>query len=445
KPFLQIANLKVESKSKKKTEKEEDDCSGSNSTSKLDFALASGNNSTLFDHEAINANRVPSPQKLSLDLLTFQMFSVGGRIGKTYWNGHCMCSDSDKNAKGSVSSLDAPCVSASMAHSFIRGKNLLETIHLNMLTVDDLQAYSSLEDKWQGRPLWELFPQDPKDEIAIHNATRTFIGRMVPLSRSILINSSLDTMLLGNGLSYPVFGSEKAPFPPEPSATIVIRTSKKESERKILSIQPDRAFWRQLHAIALKRQADGSGGCLALSHLDDNANNSVDIVVCGLARDQANIVDSIESTFSVPAPMLRKEGHDIYEEEIKCSEEIEYQALAKAIECWRLSIDGGWTSRLMKEKKSELCPKLRKQASSYYWTAVESNLPILFQTILEYGTPGYKDKKNNWRLLLYKNALNAYNMACGREDSRHLRAYIAGKHLLISRAKKILNLTEKAV
>ena len=97
-----------------------------------------------------------------------------------------------------------------MLHTFLRGHNLPESICLNMASVDELDAYTSLGTGWQGRPLWEMFPHGPKDKDAVHNATRTFLGHLVPLARTILLARDGRTMLLGNGLTFPSFTSSRS-------------------------------------------------------------------------------------------------------------------------------------------------------------------------------------------------------------------------------------------
>ncbi|MBR4742196.1 MAG: type I-E CRISPR-associated protein Cse1/CasA, partial [Desulfovibrio sp.] len=136
KPFLQISGLKSASKGKKSSKDNTFELEEGSliSTAKLDFALASGNNSTLFDHEALNSNRSAKPEKLALDLLTYQMFSPGGLIGSVIWSGKT----TDRT------SSDAPCVPGSMLHTFVRGENLLGTIHLNILAEDELSIYKAL-------------------------------------------------------------------------------------------------------------------------------------------------------------------------------------------------------------------------------------------------------------------------------------------------------------
>ncbi|MBQ9405640.1 MAG: type I-E CRISPR-associated protein Cse1/CasA [Desulfovibrio sp.] len=435
KPFLQMAGLRSAAKPKAKKSAEDNDLEtdGLTPASKLDFALAVGNNSTLFDHEALNSHRAARPEKLALDLLTYQMFSPGGLIGSVVWSGQ---------ATGRSSS-DAPCVPGSMLHTFVRGTDLPETVWLNLLSADILRDYAALGVDWRGRPLWEMFPKGQHDEAAVRNAVRTFIGRLVPLSRAILLQEDGVSMLLGNGLTYPTFSTANQGFPPEPSAAVVVRKGKNDAEERMaLGIQPGKGLWRELHALTVQRQANTPGGCLALAHMDDSDTKGVDLVIGGLARDQANIVDVVESVFHVPAPLFRTEGHDFYANEVQKAEDVERRALAFAMERWRTALDGGWATRLKLAgtKRGEECAKLRAQAARDYWTAVEHNLPQLLAALDALGTDAYMPRKAAWRKMLRASAFNAYAAACKGRDERQLRAFVTGQRVLLAMTNKILEL-----
>ena len=434
KPFLQIAELKLTSSPKQKSKKNDDSESNINtSVAKLDFSLASGNSSILYDHDALNTNRKIPIEKIALDLLTYQMFSPGGLIGQVTW----------KNILTSKTSCDAPCISSSMVHTFIRGNNISETIVLNMLSVDELHSYTQLNTNWKGVPIWDKFPTSFNDKDAIYNATYTFIGRLVPLTRSILLKSDCTSMLLGDGLSYPSYTNKSMPFPPEPSATLILSRKNKEEERILLNFQPGKALWRQLHALTVLREGDGLGGCLALTHAYDYEDNGVDIVVSGLARNKASILDSVESVFHITRIMQQEDGQEIYREEVQLAEKME-RDLRHAMELWRVLIDGGWNIRLQLAggKQSDVCMKLREQASRDYWTMVEKQgLSLLKEAINALNTDQYIPNLKKWRQILRNSSLIAYSSACNKEGERQLRAFVIGKRKLLSYAKKNLDMT----
>src|ERR1700730_5780520 len=169
KRFLQVANLKQPT-----PESDGDDGDGGNSTSKLDLALATGNNTTLFDN-AGGSERTFTSGELALMLTTFQCFSPGGRIGVALWNGH--------ETSGKGSSDHAPCLAGGMLHALVRGDSLFSTLHKNLMTKRQAEHFFG-QDCW-GRPAWESMPTGLADTEAVQNASRTYLGRLVPLTRAI--------------------------------------------------------------------------------------------------------------------------------------------------------------------------------------------------------------------------------------------------------------------
>ena len=115
---------------------------GTTPCDKLVFQLASGNNSTLYDHDAVGG-RVLSDAKLALGFLIYQNFSSGGLSGQCVWDGI----PTEKSIQG------APCRERSMLFSILQGCSLLDSIWLNFVT--DSWVHDSLKTDW-GYPFWEF-------------------------------------------------------------------------------------------------------------------------------------------------------------------------------------------------------------------------------------------------------------------------------------------------
>src|SRR5208283_3542226 len=242
KPWLQVAGLSKSAAAQSKS----NDIADWTPVSKLNFAYATGDNTTLFDHTgmSVEERNIPSNETL-LSMLTFQCFSVGGLMGQVYWNGvRCGALANPKKDNGPVKSSDAPCSPASMIHAFLRGKNLTETIHLNLPTYDDVRF--SYGDRIIGNPVWESAPTSVNDASSIENATTTYVGRLVPMTRAILLHPAGERMLLGDGLIYPSFTNG---FPQEPTATVIIRKKAQTEERGLLSYRPSKSLWRELASL----------------------------------------------------------------------------------------------------------------------------------------------------------------------------------------------------
>jgi CRISPR system Cascade subunit CasA len=412
KPWLQVAGLSKSAEHRVSQAATED----WTAVSKLNFSFATGNNTTLFDHGGMNENRHITVDETLLSMLTFQCFSPGGLISQVYWKG----------IHSGKSSKDAPCVPASMIHAFLRGKDLLETLHLNLPTYEDIQL--SYGDRDLGKPVWEISPTSLADSVKVQNATETYVGRLVPMTRLIRLHPSCERMLLGDGLVYPPFTDG---FPPEPTATVVIRQNGKEEERAILSYRPAKALWRELAAVVVKR-AEGPGGPLALRAIQDG--EECDLIVAALARDQATIIDTVESVFHIPSRLRSIEGTATYEAEVKTAEAIASR-LGWALEVYRGEVDQGWEGKLKSAgpSKGELKAKLHAVASTHYWTTVEKNLSTLMAHIEAISTDAAIPTREAWRKMLFSAACEAYRIACGQETPRQMRAFAKGWQRLTMR------------
>ena len=146
-----------------------------------------------------------------------------------------------------------------------------------------------------GRPVWETMPQSPIDALAVANANRTYLGRLVPLTPPIWLADDRRSLMLANGLEY-------APYPGwrEPSSTIITAKGKGQPERVVLGASVERAAWRVLYALTVKAAGQNTnGGPAALQNVSDE--EAFDLWVGGLVANKAKPVDTIESVLHVPA------------------------------------------------------------------------------------------------------------------------------------------------
>lgn len=398
-PFLQFPGLsKIPKLTGGKRSGDETEEDGGTAASKLDFALATGNNTTLFDHSAATSEeRRFSAAQLPLMLITFQCFSPGGRIGVARWEG------SDTPGKGS--SGHAPCCPSAMLHAFIRRESVFATIASNVLSFETVNRLYR-HDGW-GLPVWEWMPRDFSDGDAIKNATETYLGRLMPLSRAVLLRPEGMNIVLANGLDYP----SPPDFPPEPSASLV---KKRDGSGHILLGAGERGIWRELPALVVRRKLGEAGGPLTISALSDQ--HSFDLWIGALKTDKASILDTVECVFPIPAKMLSDAGRTAYEGEVTYADEKVGHALSQATETYR--------------RLSELKPqgyRERRFALRHYWNAVEQLLPMLNAYIAaEDGTQDQAGKRTAWRTALWKTAKDAYAAACAFETPRQRRAYSLG-------------------
>lgn len=397
--------------------------------SKLDIPLASGNNSMLFDHYGLlGGDRCFTPARIALILLAFQNYAQGGGISAAIWT------EKSKNF------ADAPCKPSSMLHSFIRGENLFSSICLNLLTKFSVKKYFGKDDSW-GVPIWDKPPSGFDDFEARKNATETYLGRLVPLSRLVKLKPDCGDALISSGYEYPRFPEFRA----EPSATVIINQN--DGERKLLGAG-SKAIWRELPALIVSRQQNEVGGALTLSNVTDES--AFDIWVGALLihpRKTAEVLDSVEAVFHIPVGLITDSGRSDYDDEIKWSEKVA-RRLSRAVETYRENFDGGWKSRVESTKPQDrwnLKDKLHSTATRHYWTAVEKLRPLLMahmetfempqETLEEMCIASEKRETTQtvWRKAVRRAAYNSYRLACGQETPRQIKAFALGWEKLVGR------------
>ncbi len=398
--FLQLQGLSLdESKTKNKSKKAGGDevVSAKAETSKLDLSLASGNNHTLFDNAATAPYREISKERLALTLLSFQCFAPGSLIGVGLWNG--------QQLKGS--SIHAPC-SGSIIHAIIREENLIGTIHSNLITKHDSQSVHGNE-KW-GVPIWEAMPRSEDDEALIKNATETYLGRLVPISRAIRLLDQR-SMIIANGLAY-------RPYPAFREATIStqVRKLKGKEQLAVVMMSPRKAIWRELHSIVIKNKGELAG---PLSWGKFSGNQDVDLWTGALCCNKSKIIDSIESNFSVPSAMFGEIGGKIYEEGVLYAVQRDFN-LGIAIRTYAetLRIEPKTIKRMM------------EAASLRFWTAVEDGVKILLDQVVTFS------KIDSWSEFVRRHIEDAYEVSCPRSTSRQIEAFSRGRNKLINLPNK---------
>jgi CRISPR system Cascade subunit CasA len=290
----------------------------------------------------------------------------------------------------------------------------------------ELIAQALGEKRW-GQPVWEQMPASAADKPAVENATRTYLGRLVPLTRAICIGSDGKSLLLANALDFPTYDEGFR----EATATIITRSN--GEERAPLGASLGRAPWRQLHALTVRRFAQNTtGGPLALANLD--GHEEFDLWVGALVADKAKILDTLESVFPLlPTALLEETGQRIYEDGEKYSEDTASR-LWKAVFVYHKQI-GDSLDRPDAKSRRDL---LHSTASARFWTEVEQVLQLLLDLVKDPAELGLESdySRTRWGKAVRQAARRAYELACPRETARQMQAFvIALKQLSDPRAQ----------
>ena len=192
---------------------------------KLDFALASGNNHTLFDHLASKPGRPHSPAWQARMLLVTQNLSPGGTIGPNSWNG--------VETNELTGNISTPALEGSPLHTFLLGDDIIETLHLNLIAREDLGTMEI------GTPVWENPPKDARDAQRFRT---TLLGRLTPFSRTIRLPESGEALSLAVGCNYAQISEFVDPY-------LANRRNAKDQTLSYLPIQAERHPWRELESL----------------------------------------------------------------------------------------------------------------------------------------------------------------------------------------------------
>lgn len=353
--------------------------------SKLIPHLATGNNPTSNDH-AGGTVRAFSPADLALGLLAFQSFYP------LYGAGY----------KGR-----GPCADGNMLHTLLRGENLAATILRNALdarTITDAMG-------GMGRPIWEQWPSSPRDTAAVDNARKSYLGRLVPLHRTVWICDNRAEILVGkDGWEYPTFEEYQ-----EPTATVVATA---KGERRLLFAAPGRAVWRDLHALTvMKVSGDDSAAApwVLRSHQDPMSPRPVDIWTGTLVTDgKAKILDTVESVFHLEARLFTDIGRGIYE-----------QGVAYAMRRFAHLRDAVRTYGKVLSQEDPPVPA----AERHYWHTLDSGSNVLLNVAADSAMDTVSfggTSPDPWTRKVRQAVRDAYEAACPRETPRQILAFAEG-------------------
>lgn len=144
--------------------------------------IATGNNPRLLHSQC---EQKLSDGEKALALITEMSMGLGGKIGDPKI---CLSSTVTKR-----SAPPAPGMGfMGYLHSFLTGENILDTIWLNLLDMENIQEFKNLPAEL-GTPPWEKMPETEDCDVA-EDLKQSFMGRLVPMARFCLLD--------GDGLHY---------------------------------------------------------------------------------------------------------------------------------------------------------------------------------------------------------------------------------------------------
>ncbi len=392
-PFLQIKAL---------------ESTGRTKTDKLDFALASGNNKTLFDQAATEDGRAHEPDWLARKLLVCLAFSPAEPCGVATIDGKIF----EEVKKGKLYSSCAPCGNILLA--FPIGKNLRQTIAWNLIPFDLLKYFPA----GVGKPVWEF--DEPSADDAKKTLRDSWLGRLTPISRFVRLEEDGRNMILAPGVKYSQLAENAVR---EPMATVY---ADKKNVWKYVRTDPERKPWRQLASMLTWDAKECDGGPLALRNIAALAANAIEderfgIWTGGVATDNAKIIDVASWSVDIPLTYLadadEMDALQTYEVGVKKSE-IAEKRLVGAVKRYCDSLN----SEMQKEWDRKT--SLLVQAKNRFWTALERRVDELLKEASQ------SKELTQWTETLTFEMLDAYEKTCARRTARQIQAFAEGSRIL---------------
>ncbi len=381
-------------------------------TRTMDATSANGGTglTMLWDHAA-NSDRVQAREaSVPLMLLCYVNFSCSGKVGKAQWR------DSLFNGPTAV----AP--SHNYLHTYILGRDILDTIHFNLVGKDVVASSVTIgeQTKW-GKSIWEQMPVSPDDPVAIENATSSYLGRLVPLSRLVKLTQCESGLSCVVGPPPDALRMNRLPSFREPAASVL--KSRKEDTAYYLPAKADRHVWRDLEAIlATERQA----GTLSLQpflrafvHTLREPHFRLWIGGSVKGDNEGKYDDLVEWCADLPSACFQDRTLSAYRTGLMHAEEGESQLLG-ALRKYNKP-DKDKPGKDAKQIPSEF-------AKAIYWNALDRSFAVLLDAVESHT----EDAFACWNMEVRKALLAAYSQTCPHTTPRQIQAYARGLKIIES-------------
>ncbi len=383
---------------------------GTASLAKL--AGADEKSASLFQPD-LHAFRSFTPEWAALRLLSFQNYAAGGKVGG---------SETIGGKTTPVSAKAGPRRDSNAIHGYLRGETLLETLWLNLIPFSDLAAEP-------GEPVWEILQSLPSPEVH-HIAgkpvagvlTTSYLGRLVPLSRSIWLDEGLATTELTKALDYPGFAEGAR----DSSLTILTTTKNNQPEHVPLSCAKGgmlQEAWRSLGAVLLIRATTSdpqTRGPFVISNAAGlpHANGMMDLWLGGVGGDQANTIDYYESSYRIPRSVFIDDGvnrdwRDAFEAGVKLADASANRLEAKVGAWCRICDPHGSSDR-------------KRLATDHYWSVLQQHHHVLVEEANKASTSPSRSLDDRatapWPRFVKQVTKQAFGTCCPLSNRAHIRA-----------------------
>lgn len=253
-PFLQFPQLK--------------DVEAAPFSTIIPYQVTANANKTALNTFQFQFSNLDHPERAYL-LLQQLGFALGGKGVNT---SVCL---SDTHSKSKTASFGPSLGYYGFLHSYVFGSNLLESLFINLLTIEEVESLTQFP-KGIGVAPWELMPESENCATAL-NLANSIMGRLIPLNRFCLLKD--DGICVIEGIGYPTHKSGVVDL----STTLIA-----DKEYKALWSNTEKSGWREAESILSFLNDGGSNKTnlqvkFALDHAQLHAIDHIRLVSLGLA------------------------------------------------------------------------------------------------------------------------------------------------------------------
>lgn len=292
-------------------------------------------------------------------------------------------------------------------HAYLLGQTLLDTIHLNLMTEQELKALNVFVNG-MGKPFWEKMPQG-EDDTRAREYCKSYLGELLPLDKFLLYNSN--GIIKTDGIHYPDMDRLIDP---------ALTRHSKEKRVCFVEADTDKHPWRELPSLLAFLDAENPAHNLTcFLSCRQKYSDIVHIWTGGMqvtthtTKEQtiSGRNDYVESEFVFPISGLNSNAFVRYR---RCMETLD--AYARIL----YSAVNGYYKRL--QVAPAQCGSIARKATAAFWERMEPrSQKIVDLTFGEAPETALQAESVLWRQVL----VACYDEACPHQTPRQLAAWAA--------------------
>lgn len=316
-------------------------------------------------------------------------------------------------------------------HSYLLGNDLWESLHLNLLTENEINQIGAYKDGL-GRPFWEEMPKGEDDSRA-RSYKNSYQGRIFPVDKCVLLTDNGKKVIKTDGIPY-ASGIDAA----DPALTIYKDNKGLVALRAKVAVRPWRELASLLNFLNSKENPYPFFLSRGLKHLYGTNIETVRFWVGGVeisnqsgGQQIRKTNDYVESEFLLPLNQLKTTFLNNYSDLMQrldgCS-----KSLRDAVKNYYVKLCENESQNNEKEKekqkRKQTCPLAENQANlaeTKFWERMEprGQLIIGLAATDHQNEKEKEDEKKLWR----DTVLFVYNEFCPNTTARQMTAWVEAK------------------